>query len=533
MFSTGSMIAGLAAAVLGASGGPALDWERFRPYVEGFNRNDRETVVNAIDNASAWEWMKANIPFFECPEKEIEEIYYFRWWTYRKHIRQTPDGFVVTEFLPDVPWAKKYNTIDCPAGHHFREGRWIREPRYLDDYSPFWFRKGGDPLQYSFWAADSIYQRYLVTGGRDLTCGLLDDLVQNYGEWEKKHLLESGIFWQIDSHEGGEFSIGGNGCRPMINAYMYGDAGAIARIAALAGQEKTAREFRDKARRLKRLVQEKLWDKEARFFKTLRAEGTGGDYGNTAETDCKPGDLVDVREIFGYVPWYFHLPDRGKGYESAWKQLFDRQGFYAPYGPISAERRHRKFMSPHAHECLWNGPSWPFSTSQTLTALANLLSDYPQKVMAKKDYLELLHTYTRSHRLRLPDGSILPWIDENLHPDTGEWLARSILHKAGRPDRDRGKDYNHSTFCDLVITGLAGLRPRPDDIVEVNPLVPAGTWDYFCLDGIPYHGSTLTVLYDRTGGRYRRGKGLRVFAGSREIAASPKLGRGRGKLERP
>jgi len=23
---------------------------------------------------------------------------------------------------------------------------------------------------------------------------------------------------------------------------------------------------------------------------------------------------------------------------------------------------------------------------------------------------------------------------------------------------ERGKDYNHSTFCDLIITGLVGLR---------------------------------------------------------------------------
>jgi hypothetical protein len=91
--------------------------------------------------------------------------------------------------------------------------------------------------------------------------------------------------------------------------------------------------------------------------------------------------------------------------------------------------------------------------------------------------------------------------------------------------RERGKDYNHSTFCDLIITGLVGLRPRADDTVEVNPLVPDGAWEYFCLDRIMYHGRRLTILYDQSGGRYHQGKGLRVFADGKLIATAPKIER--------
>ena len=75
----------------------------------------------------------------------------------------------------------------------------------------------------------------------------------------------------------------------------------------------------------------------------------------------------------------------------------------------------------------------------------------------------------------------MPWIDENLNPATGDWIARTRLKTwkngtwdAGKGGKERGKDYNHSTYCDLVITGLVGLRPRPDDTVEVNPLRAAG-----------------------------------------------------------
>jgi hypothetical protein len=124
----------------------------------------------------------------------------------------------------------------------------------------------------------------------------------------------------------------------------------------------------------------------------------------------------------------------------------------------------------------------------------------------------------------------VPWIDENLNPATGDWLARTRLKtwKNGAWDRDkggeeRGKDYNHSTFCDLIISGLIGLRPRADNVIEVNPLLPAGTWNYFCLDQIPYHGHLLSIVYDKDGKRYNRGKGMRVMLDGKTIAASERL----------
>ena len=89
---------------------------------------------------------------------------------------------------------------------------------------------------------------------------------------------------------------------------------------------------------------------------------------------------------------------------------------------------------------------------------------------------------------------------------------------------ERGKDYNHSTFCDLIITGLVGLRARSDAIVEVNPLIP-NEWDYFSLENIPYHGHTLAIYYDRTGKRYGIGTGLRVFANNQELVHSERLER--------
>ena len=511
-----------------------LSIEALESYVAAFNRDDQELYRQHVPNDRAAAWLGDNIPLFECPDKEIEEIYYFRWWTFRKHLKETPDGFVITEFLPPVPWAGQHNTISCAAAHHFREGRWLHDARYLDDYARFWLRGGGEVRThigtnrgYSFWIADSLLAQARVTGRFDLCLELLPDLIANYEGWEREQRDSNGLFWQRDDRDGMEYSISGKlapneqGYRATINSYMYGDALAIAEIAERAGDAACAGRFRGKAVEIKRLTQEHLWDAEARFFKVLpRVENP---------------TLSDARELHGYTPWYFNLPDPDKS--GAWAQLMDPKGFYAPFGPTTAEQRHPKFAVIYMWKCCqWNGPSWPFSTSVTLTALANLLNDYAQDTVTRKHYFDILKLYTRSHRLRLDDGREVPWIDESLHPLTGDWLTRTAKkHAIGAADlgwtdgaadpakiEERGKDYNHSTYCDLIINGLVGLRPQSGERIVISPLIPA-EWDYFCLDRVRYHGRDLTVLYDRTGEKYGRGRGLRLYCDGREVARRESL----------
>lgn len=534
--------------VLFAEGaGPILKPYALRGYVAAFNSQRPDDTaeglpadgsVTVISNGHAAAWMEENVPIFECSDKDIEEAYHFRWWAYRKHIRKTPDGFVVTEFLPKVNWSKKHNTINCPVGHQLYEGRWIRDRKIMNEYAEFHFGKGGDPggssKMYSQWITDGIYANYLVHADKPFVTGLLDDLVKNHeawkqgnpagSPWQKSRLLGNGLYWQVDSWEGQEFSIGGTGIRPPMNSYRYGDAMAIARIAELAGKKELTEKYRVEAEQLRKHFQEQLWDPDAKFFKVMRHEmAPTNQYDNSVAEACETGKLVEVREIFGLVPWYFNLPEGGRGYEEAWRQLTDSQGFLGEYGPTVAERRHPKFFI-NAAGCMWCGASWPFSTSQTLTALANVLNNYKQHAVGKKEYFGTLKAYTRSHRHTLDDGKVVSWLDESLNPDSGRWIMVGAFPKT------RGRDYNHSTYCDLVITGLVGLRPRADDLVEVNPLVPEETLDYFCLENVSYHGHNLTILWDKTGERYHKGPGLRVFADGKEVAHSETLKRLTGKL---
>src|SRR5689334_2244038 len=131
----------------------------YKHYVDAFNAADAaEDVVNLVPNALAWEWMRQNIPLLDCPDRELEEIYYYRWWTFRKHIKQTSAGRVLTEFITPVKHAGIDNTISCALGHHLAEGRWLHDTQLLHEYLLFWFRgHHGAPQphlhQYSSWIA--------------------------------------------------------------------------------------------------------------------------------------------------------------------------------------------------------------------------------------------------------------------------------------------------------------------------------------------------------------------------------------------
>ncbi|MDR1602677.1 MAG: hypothetical protein LBS42_09655 [Tannerella sp.] len=478
-----------------------------REYAEQFNRTDNELYVQLIPNSEAAEFLSGNIPRFECPDRQLEEIYYFRWWTFRKHVKQTPDGYIITEFLPSVPWAGKYNGINCPAIHHYHEGRWLHNRAYLDSYAHYWLRGGGSLRAYTFPVACALYEYYLVTGDDSLLRTYLPDLIENFGAWEKEKFDESrGLFWQNDGNDGMEVSIGGKetplGYRVTINSAMIAEARTIAAIAKRFGHP-SGDAFEKKAAALHTRMLQTLWDEDAQFFKVIpKKDGAG---------------LCDARELHGYTPWYFNLAD--EKYACAWKFLMEPEHFYAPYGPVTAEQRHPGFtISYEGHECQWNGPSWPFATSVTLTALANLLNGQQQDFISAKDYFDLLKIFAKSHYLTREDGTVVPWIDENLNPFTGDWISRTRLKtwengtwSAGKGGVERGKDYNHSTFCDLVITGLAGIRPSEGNQLTVNPLIPADTWDYFCLENVMYKGHKLTVVYDKSGKKYNRGKGLQVF----------------------
>lgn len=480
--------------------------QRLSDYIASFNNQDEELYVQEIDNAHACKFLLNQIPLVDLPDKVLEKVYYFRWWTLRKHWKKTPYGHILTEFLPEVPWAGPYNSINGAVSHHLREARWMRDAGpWIKEYIDFFLDHKGDAYCYSMWLPSSLESYLRIIPDDDYMRLCLERCVDLFNVWEREHICPCGLYWSEDGYDAMEYSISGSGIRPTLNSYMYGDACAISRMADHLGNKDIAKAFAAKAIRIKKKMDQLLWSDG--FYRVIPCSKNEADF---SEGRPAVAGEHNVREQIGYIPWYFDMPDNDKS--SAFSELMDKNGFLADCGITTAEKRHPRYLFPHEHECLWNGYVWPFATSQTLTALSNALRNKKNMPITKADYWYLLKQYADSHKLIKSNGEIVPWIDENLHPDTGIWEAREELKadhwNPSRGGYERGKDYNHSTFCDLVLSGLLGID-RQGDRITADPIIP-DDWEYFCVTGLTEKNAT--ILFDKTGAHYGVGKGLFCFA---------------------
>ena len=475
-------------------------------------------------------WYRRNIPFFACSDPEIEQIYYYRWKLFKSHLRDIGDrGYIVTEFLDDVGWSlKPFEILNDVTSFHVHEGRWLRDPRYARQYLDVMYH-GGNDRHFSEAIADAAYGEYLVHGDRAAALQNLEAMKRIYRQWDDHLDRSKGLYFieplldateytisSIDAADGKEGFRGGDAFRPSINSFMYANARAISRLSALAGDAQSAKEYADRAATLRDLVQKQLWNDEFQhFIDRYKVDNRYVHY----------WEFIRGRELAGYTPWYFELPDKDPRYLASWEHLLSPIRLGGRYGLRTVEpsypyyqKQYRYAMEDGARkpECQWNGPSWPFQTTLALGGLANLLNDYPQQqVVSAADYVRLLRQYAHQH---YQNGQ--PDLQEDYNPDTGRVIV----------GLQRSHHYNHSGYNDLIITGLVGLRPRSDEMLEVNPLIPSDPKadppiTYFCLENAPYHGRLVTVLYDRDGSHYHRGTGLSVYVDGRQVVKGAALGR--------
>ena len=482
-----------------------------------------------------WRWYQDNVPFLDTPDEAINTTYLYRWELLTKHLvyASPQTGYVFTEFIDRPHWSGRYGAISCPAGHQLQEARWLKNTDIARDYARYWTQTpGAEPRRYSTWLADAIWETYRVQGDKTWLLALRAGLEENFAGWQReKYREDAGMFWQTGHDDGMELNInsrqtqdivkGAPGYRPTLNSYLFADARALAKMARLGNDEKNAHLYEQFSIKLKEKVQQQLWDEKRQFFfhqfRDTEADGltkNGAPKPNLAATlTYQSGPFAGSeqgRELMGYVPWQFELPDKNRGYEAAWKFLNDKNFFQSEFGPSFVGRNDPLFLITDSC-CWWSGQSWPYATAQTLTALANVLNDYPQNVVTREDYFALLQSYTRTHH---KNGE--PYLAEAANPDNGSWK--------GYDNPQHSEHYFHSGYNDQIITGLIGLRPRDDETIEVNPLAPL-SWKYFALDDVLYRGHQISIFWDADGTRYHRGNGLQIWIDGKRAAQRDTLGR--------
>ncbi len=453
------------------------------------------------------QWFLDNTPFFECSDKQLEQVYFYRWKLYKAHIRNTgANNYVITEFINHVAWDRDpYCTINAASMHHIYEGRWLKNPGYLDGYINYLFQSGGNDRRYSESIADAAYARFLVNSDTAFIIAQIDSMKSIYNQWSDHWDAAKELYYipampdateytiaSIDASGGKDGFDGGEAFRPTINSYMYANAMAISHIAQLSGDSSTSRNYDQKASALKSNIEKNLWNDSLEHFTDRFQEDN--EY-------VHYWDFIRGRELAGMIPWVFNLPSDSRTFNSAWSHVIDTTQLLGKYGLRTNEPSYEYYFKQFVfyqgqRGSQWNGPSWPYQTSQTLTGMANFINNYDQNVITKSDYLKLLRLYTAQHYL--PSGKIN--LVENYDPNNGGPIVYYYW----------SNHYNHSSYNNLIISGFCGIRPSEGDTLVINPLID-NTIDYFYLDDVIYHGHKLTLIFDKEGNKYHWGKGLTVL----------------------
>ena len=278
----------------------------------------------------------------------------------------------------------------------------------------------------------------------------------------------------------------------------------LAKLCALCGEEQAAEEYGSIAETLREEILEKMWDPETGFFYDLHYL-----------TDEK----AMVKNIVGIYPYWAEIT--GEAQKNGMEYLFDPDHFAVGSAFASVSRECKAYRPAGGwlghflkgrDGCVWCGPSWPYTTSIALDAIArqSKANAHCYDMQFGKFLRQFCQEHFRGNDLHKP------YLVEHYNAETGEHLSDDV-------------DYNHSYFLELVISHVCGIEVKEHSIV-IDP-VDIGL-RYWKLTNIEVRGHRLSITYSK--GKARPEKklpsGLHVYVDGAEVFASEKLARTELKL---
>jgi len=251
--------------------------------------------------------------------------------------------------------------------------------------------------------------------------------------------------------------------------YQYLNARGVAGLCRLA-RDPEAGAFDALAEKIAASVLDKQWD-----------AGTGFFYDLHHQTDEK----AMVRNIVGLYPYWAgitgkaHLP----GFiEALGPDHFDTPNPFPSTSPecpvFQAGGSWKGRFLKGRNGCMWDGPTWPYTNSIALDAIARVSRDNGHEQDAL--FAKFFWKYALLH-FRQRDG-INAYLVEHYDSLTGEPISDE-------------PDYNHSYLIDLVIRHVAGLTIAETGQVSIDP-IDIGL-DHFSLRGVLVQGRTVDIAYER------------------------------------
>jgi hypothetical protein len=201
------------------------------------------------------------------------------------------------------------------------------------------------------------------------------------------------------------------------------------------------------------------------------------------------GELVPWKDQQNFAPFIEGIPPTDDlKYREALRYFADAAEF--PIMPFYTSNQADKAEAAAMGRGGTNNFSNINSTLQAQTFI-KAITEYPSEYITPDMFRLLLEWLT--------------WVQyingDNRYPDNNEYFFN------WNPiDKTFGRSGIHHNILGaynfMIIDGIAGVRPRLDDVLELWP-IDVG-WDYFTINNLSYHGQDLTLVWDRpgTGPRY-------------------------------
>lgn len=422
------------------------------------------------------EWFM-QAPQFECSHPLLQRCWDYRWYILRTCLCRPDTGLFHHTAMYEGRSHKVVKDPYAPSGWeftklvplstplHVSELRWHQDDTAKEvirslvdsaDEKGMWRCLYADEqlADYANASAHSLYQLYLSTGDRDFIAEVLPAFKRNcmavYETYkgQNDHLQVEYVhqrtgkeyqpsYWYFAEEYPDHVNKHREGYTPLKrvdrSVYCYLDFMALSRLCAALGDPDEAR-FAQLAQAVRTDVLEKMWDEETHFFYDLH------------HLDDRK---AMVKNIVGVYPFWAAIAD--ERHDRALNYLSDENAFAtgSAFASVSADcpvfsacGGWKGDFFKGRNGCVWNGPSWPYTTAIALDALAEASLRTNHRYDGA--FARFLHEYTLQHFTGCDPSR--PYLVEHYDSITGEPLSDE-------------PDYNHSYYIDLIVRRLAGVLP--------------------------------------------------------------------------
>ncbi|MFD2328021.1 hypothetical protein ACFSR7_02095 [Cohnella sp. GCM10020058] len=480
-----------------------------------------EKMVTLQEHREQFSQFFEHIPILSCSDPELEKVYYYRWFLLRHNLTYPRLGNLPYHVLFEgrygiiddrSDWSDGTNgaytwefsrAIGASVPLHLMDLKWggrldlLKEDiqTFLDQIGlegkrdwtqagmmPGWIRTFDMGLNHYYFhiLPHVVWQIYEIYKDPEWLASVAPPLWNDLAAWETYDI--HGVGLPVLFEEGStamelgpasHFGCGSIGyeksirnVRTELAAFYALNYRAFQKIYTILGDAEKAKLCKEKSAQIVDSIQSYMWHAEEGYYLE-----------NTEELTPIRG----IKQAGGIFPLLVADPPDADAFLG---HINDPNAFNLPYGIPSVSKNswgyypNNTYEEKRPHMCMWNGPTWPFSTTFALHAIGRYAQRSGDAAYAEA-FTRELGKYQKQHFLYGDPRNLC--LVEHYNPETGMPLS--------------GEDhYNHSGFIHFVIEMLGGFSIGEDGRIRFAPIPSELAWLH--ISGIPFEGKTYTVEID-------------------------------------